>query len=205
MPPPPMRSCVITASISVSGISSVRCRGGSADGNAREMTPEIFSLEGRSALVTGASSGLGRHFAGVLARAGAKVAIAARRLERLEDATHEIAAEDGVAVPVPLDVSDPASVTAAFDAAEAAIGPIGIVINNAGVASQKSFVSLSEKDWRDVMAVNLDGVFRVGQEAARRMIGADQGGTIVNVASVLGLGVLKGVAPYAVSKAAVIQ
>ena len=163
------------------------------------------SLAGKAALVTGASSGLGRHFARVLAGAGAKVAVAARRLDRLEALAAEINATGGTAVPVALDVTDPAAITSAFDAAEAAIGPIDILINNAGVATGTWFTKLTDEDWRAVLDVNLDGVFRVGREAARRMSARKAGGSIVNIASVLGLGVLKAVAPYATSKAAVIQ
>ncbi len=166
---------------------------------------EIFSLQGKTALVTGASSGLGRHFARVLARAGARVVAAARRVDRLESLVAEIKSEGGEAVAVALDVTRVDSVKAAFDAAEAAFGPVTVLINNAGVPSNTFFTKLTEDDWRQVMDVNLDGVFRVGQEAARRMIAAGAGGSIVNVSSVLGLGVLKAVAPYAASKAAVIQ
>lgn len=162
-------------------------------------------LAGKSALVTGASSGLGQHFARVLARAGAKVAVAARRLDRLEVLAAEIEAAGGRSVAVVLDVTDAASVPRAFDAAEAALGPIGIVINNAGVADTTWFTKLTDEDWRGVMDVNLDGVFRVGREAAQRMVAGKSGGSIVNIASVLGLGVLKAVAPYAASKAAVIH
>lgn len=169
------------------------------------MAPDMFTLAGKNALVTGASSGLGRHFAMVLSRAGAKVAVAARRVDRLEALAHEIRADGGVAVPVALDVTDSRNVVAAFDAAEAAIGPFDVVINNAGVATGTWFAKLSDEDWRQVLDVNLDGVFRVGREAARRMSTRKAGGSIVNIASVLGLGVLKAVAPYATSKAAVIQ
>ncbi|MGB3720929.1 MAG: 2-deoxy-D-gluconate 3-dehydrogenase [Proteobacteria bacterium] len=169
------------------------------------MSANIFSLEGKTALVTGASSGLGRHFAGVLARAGARVVAAARRTERLEALAEEIRREGGEAIPCRLDVTDPESVRAAFDAAEAAFGPVDVLINNAGVPSNTFFTKLTEQDWRQVMDVNLDGVFRVAQEGARRMIAVGKPGSIVNVSSVLGLGVLKAVAPYAASKAAVIQ
>ena len=166
---------------------------------------EIFSLSGRSALVTGASSGLGRHFAEVLARAGAKVAVAARRTDRLEALAAGITAAGGIALPVAMDVTKPDSVKAAFDAAEAALGPITVVINNAGVPSHSWFTKVSEAEWRAVLDVNLDGVFRVAQEAARRMQAGSTGGSIVNTASVLGFAVMKTLAPYATSKAAVIQ
>jgi NAD(P)-dependent dehydrogenase (short-subunit alcohol dehydrogenase family) len=167
--------------------------------------PDLFSLEGRIALVTGASSGLGRHFAKVLAAAGAKVAAAARRRDELSALAAEIEAAGGRAFAVGMDVKDRDSIKAAFDEVEAVLGTPEVIINNAGVAAQGWFADISEDDWRRVLDVNLDGVFRVGQEGARRMIAAGRSGSIVNIASVLGLGVLKSVAAYATSKAAVIQ
>ena len=168
------------------------------------MTIDRFSLSGRAALVTGASSGLGRQFARTLAQAGAKVALAARRLDRLEALAEDIRKAGGEAVAVKLDVTDRASVTSAFDAAEAAIGPIKVLVNNAGVPSGSWFLKMQEDEWRSVLDVNLDGVFRVGQEAARRMK-ASGGGSIVNIASIAGYIPLKTLAPYCTSKAAVIQ
>ena len=165
----------------------------------------MFDLTGKVALVTGASSGLGRGFAATLATHGARVAATARRVDRLEDLADEIRALDGVCVPIPMDVTSTESVREAFDAAEALLGPVDIVINNAGVPSGGFATKLTDDDWRSVLAVNLDGVFRVAREAAQRMQARGQGGAIVNVASILGLGVLKGLAPYATSKAAVIQ
>lgn len=131
--------------------------------------------------------------------------VGARRVDRLEALVEDIRVNGGEAVACPLDVTSPESVRAAFDSAEAAFGPVEVLINNAGVPSNTFFTKLTESDWRQVMDVNLDGVFRVAQEGARRMIAAGKGGSIVNVSSVLGLGVLKAVAPYAASKAAVIQ
>lgn len=168
------------------------------------MTEKTFSLAGEVALVTGASSGLGQHFAGVLARAGAKVALAARRTDRLQAVADEINAAGGSAAAVPLDVRDPASVTAAFDTAETALGPVGILVNNAGVTDPAFFTRMSEQQWRNVLDVNLDGVFRVGQEAARRMVKSGKGGSIVNIASIVGLGAIKTLSAYAASKAAVL-
>jgi NAD(P)-dependent dehydrogenase (short-subunit alcohol dehydrogenase family) len=168
------------------------------------MTPS-FSLAGKTAFVTGASSGLGAHFARVLATAGARVAITARRVDRLDALAGTIRAAGGAAHPIALDVTDPAAVPGAFAAAESALGPIDIVINNAGVPSESWFLKTTEQEWRDVMAVNLDGVFRVGQEGARRMVAAGRGGSIVNIASILGTAVMKTLAPYAASKAAVIS
>jgi NAD(P)-dependent dehydrogenase (short-subunit alcohol dehydrogenase family) len=169
------------------------------------MRPGLFSLRGQTALVTGASSGFGRHFAGVLSRAGAKVALAARRLDRLKQIAAEIEQGGGHAVPVELDVTDRASVTRAFSEAEASLGAITILINNAGVPSGEFFVDTSEEDWRAVMDVNLDGVYRAGQEAARRMAASGSGGSIINIASILGFGPIKALSAYAASKAAVIS
>ena len=164
---------------------------------------DLFSLRGKAALVTGASSGLGRHFAGVLARAGAKVAIAARRLDRLQALQSEIHTGGGEAVAVAMDVADRASVTRAFDAAEKALGPITILVNNAGIPSGAYFVNTTEEEWRSVMSVNLDGVFRVGQEGARRMVAAGSGGSIINTASMLSFSVNKTLSAYSATKAAV--
>lgn len=169
------------------------------------MPDDIFSLEGRNALVTGASSGLGRHFAKVLARAGARVAIAARRTDRLDEVKRDIEAAGGVAAAVALDVTDPASVQRAFAEAQAALGPISVLVNNAGIATPSYFLTMTEEEWRSVLSVNLDGVFRVAQEAARRMKANGTGGSIVNIASVLGLGVIKTLAHYSASKAGVIH
>jgi NAD(P)-dependent dehydrogenase (short-subunit alcohol dehydrogenase family) len=169
------------------------------------MPGDRFSLSGKTALVTGASSGLGRHFARVLADAGAKVAVAARRLDRLRQLESEIAASGGTAAAVELDVTDRASIGSALDAAETALGPITVLVNNAGVPSGSYFLKISDRDWRGVMDVNLDGVFRVGQEAARRMSARASGGSIINIASIAAFGVLKAIAPYAASKAAVVS
>jgi NAD(P)-dependent dehydrogenase (short-subunit alcohol dehydrogenase family) len=169
------------------------------------MPSELFSLAGRTALVTGASSGLGEHFARVLATAGAQVVMAARRRDRLQRLEAEIRAGGGKAWAAALDVTDRASVIAAFDAAEASAGPVTILVNNAGVPSSSFFLKTSEQHWRDVMQVNLDGVFRVGQEGARRMAEKGTGGSIINIASILGFGAIKSLATYAASKAAVVS
>jgi NAD(P)-dependent dehydrogenase (short-subunit alcohol dehydrogenase family) len=166
---------------------------------------KLLSLDGKTALVTGASSGFGRHFARVLAGAGAKVALAARRLDVLKRLEAEIRAGGGEAVAVAIDVTDRASVAKAFADAEAALGPITILVNNAGVPSGAFFSKTTEAEWREVMSVNLDGVFRVGQEAARRMAANRTGGSIINIASLLGFGVIKGLSTYSATKAAVIS
>ena len=163
-----------------------------------------FRLDGQLALVTGASSGLGQHFAQVLAQAGAKVALAARRVDKLQSLVEEIQRSGGDAVAVALDVSDAASVRACFDAL-APHGTPGIVVNNAGTTVTKAALQQTEDDYDQVLDTNLKGTWLVATEAARRMVAAGQGGSIVNVASILGERVAGGVAPYAMSKAGVIQ
>lgn len=164
-----------------------------------------FDLSDRTAFVTGASSGLGRHFALTLSRAGARVALAARRADRLKETAEQIKSEGGTATAIDLDVTDAEAVAPAFDAAEAALGTPTIVVTAAGVPSGAFFTQMSDGEWDAVMDVNLDGVFRTAREAARRMQAAGTGGTIINIASVLGLGVMKTLSAYATSKAAVIQ
>src|SRR3954462_5517508 len=121
----------------------------------------LFALSDRVALVTGASSGLGRHFAVTLARAGAKVAVAARRVDALESLAKEIAGFDGRALPVAMDVTDPSSVSAGLDAIETELGPLNVLINNAGVATTTAFLDQSEEEWRGILDTNLDGARRV--------------------------------------------
>ena len=165
----------------------------------------LFDLSGRVALVTGASSGLGARFAQVLAEVGAAVALVARRTDRLEDLARHIEQAGGRAVPLSADVCDRADMTRAFDAAERALGVVDILINNAGVVHADRIVDLPETEWRRVLGVNLDAVFLWSQEAARRMLAAEKPGAIVNISSVAGFRVAKGVAAYAVAKAGVVQ
>jgi 3-oxoacyl-[acyl-carrier protein] reductase len=165
----------------------------------------LFDLAGRVALVTGASSGLGLRFAGTLAENGAAVVLVARRLERLDAARERIQRAGGRAIAVGADVRDRAAMRAAFDTAEAAFGTVTILINNAGVAHAGRATELAEEEWRRVLSTDLDAVFFWSQEAARRMLAAGKSGAIVNIASVLGLGVDKGVVAYATAKAGVIQ
>ncbi|MGE0750012.1 MAG: SDR family NAD(P)-dependent oxidoreductase [Variibacter sp.] len=166
---------------------------------------ELFDLSGQVALVTGASSGLGVRFAEVLAANGAAVVLVARRAERLEDVSRRIAEAGGRAIAVAADVGDAVAMRAAFDAAEKAFGTVTILVNNAGVAHSTRAVDLTSEEWRRVLATNLDAVFAWAQEAARRMLAAGKRGAIVNIASILGFGVAKGVVAYATSKAAVVQ
>jgi NAD(P)-dependent dehydrogenase (short-subunit alcohol dehydrogenase family) len=167
---------------------------------------EMFSLKDRVALVTGASSGLGRQFAKALAENGAAVALVARRAERLNALKGEIEAKGGKAVGIEADVTDPAAMKRAFDAAEKAFGTVTILINNAGIAqSARRAIEVPVEEWRKVLGTDLDAVFYWAQEAARRMLAASKKGAIVNIASVLGFGVAKGVAAYATAKAGVVQ
>ena len=167
---------------------------------------DLFSLKGRVALVTGASSGLGTQFAKALADNGAAVALVARRVDRLADMKKAIEAAGGRAVAIEADVTDRAAMLRAFDATEAAFGTVTILVNNAGIAqSSKRAIEVTAEEWRKVLSVDLDAVFYNAQEAARRMLAAKQPGAIVNIASVLGFGVSKGVAAYATAKAAVVQ
>ncbi len=162
-------------------------------------------LQNRIALVTGASSGLGRHFAITLAKAGAKVAVAARRVDKLDDLVAEIATFDGHALPIALDVTDPASVTEAVRVAETELGAIGILVNNAGIVQAKPALEIDEADWEYVIGTNLTGAWRVAREVARHMVRMGHGGSIINMASILGEGVTKQLSTYAISKAGVVQ
>jgi 3-oxoacyl-[acyl-carrier protein] reductase len=166
---------------------------------------ELFNLKGRVALVTGASSGLGVRFAEVLAAECAAVALVARRAERLTALKERIEKAGGRAVAISADVLDRDAMRRAFDDAERAFGTVTILVNNAGVAHATRAVDLSEEEWRRVVGTNLDAVFFCAQEAARRMLAAGKPGAIVNIASVLGLGVSKGTVAYSVAKAGVIQ
>src|SRR5271154_2634884 len=166
---------------------------------------DIFDLHGKVALVTGSSGGLGVRFAECLAENGAAVVLVARRPDRLAAVKANIEKSGGRALAVEADVTDRAAIRQAFDAAEKAFGTVTILVNNAGVVSSSRAVELAEEEWRRVLSTNLDAVFYCAQEAARRMLAIGKSGAIVNVASVLGFGVAKGVIAYATAKAGVIQ
>ena len=166
---------------------------------------ELFSLTGRVALVTGASSGLGLQFARALADNGAAVALVARRAGRLAALQAEIEGIGGRALALEADVTDRAGMARAFDAAEKAFGTVTILVNNAGIAHGGRAVEMPAEEWRKVLSINLDAVFYCAQEAARRMLAAETKGSIVNIASVLGLAVAKGAVAYATAKAGVVQ
>jgi len=164
-----------------------------------------FSLEGKVALVTGASSGFGRHFAAILSRAGAKVILAARRTELIQAEADAIIADGGTAMAVTMDVTSSESIATALDEIEAAFGVVTVVINNAGITIPKLLLDLSDDDWTSVIDTNLTGVAYVARETARRMVNAGVGGSIVNIASILAERVQKALTNYAASKAAVVQ
>jgi NAD(P)-dependent dehydrogenase (short-subunit alcohol dehydrogenase family) len=166
---------------------------------------EMFSLKGRVALVTGASSGLGVQFAKALADNGAAVALVARRADRLKSLKDEIEGKGGRAVAIEADVTDHAAIARAFDAAEKAFGTVTILVNNAGIAHGGRAVEMPPEEWRKVLSTNLDAVFFWAQEATRRLLAAKKQGAIVNIASVLGLAVSKGAVAYAAAKAGVVQ
>ena len=169
------------------------------------MAANRFEVKGKVALVTGASSGLGENFARVLAAEGAIVVAAARRTDRLESLVADIAKAGGKALAITMDVSDPASVEKAIASIVSQAGAPDIVVNNAGVAQAKPSIDLTEADWRGVLDTNLDGVWRVAIHSARAMIAAEKGGSIINIASVLGLRVATQLLAYATAKAAVVQ
>jgi NAD(P)-dependent dehydrogenase (short-subunit alcohol dehydrogenase family) len=165
------------------------------------------ALSGQVAVVTGASSGLGRRFATVLSEAGASVALAARRTDRLEAAVAEIEAAGGKAFAIALDVADTAAIGAALDKVEQALGPVSIMINNAGVGGDGLALEMTEEAFDTAFAVNVRGVFMGAREAAKRMLAsgvADRGDArIINIASIAANTQFAGLSVYGASKAAV--
>jgi NAD(P)-dependent dehydrogenase (short-subunit alcohol dehydrogenase family) len=162
---------------------------------------KLFDLSGKVALVTGASSGLGAHFAHCLGAAGATVVLAARRSDRLRSLQAELATKGIKATTVALDVQSGKSIAAALETA----GPLDIVVNNAGISIVKPALDLSEDDWDAVVETNLRGAWLVAQGAAKRWVADKRPGSIVNIASILGLRTIGQVAPYNASKAGLIH
>lgn len=168
-------------------------------------TPEsVFRLDGKIALVTGASSGLGARFARTLSLGGAKVALAARRTDRLQALCDEIAAVGCDALPVALDVNDPGAIKAVADIVESRLGSIDILVNNSGISVQRRLGDYSPADYDQVMNTNLRGAFFVAQEIGRRMVGR-KSGRIINISSIAGLLAINQLAVYGMSKAGLIQ
>jgi NAD(P)-dependent dehydrogenase (short-subunit alcohol dehydrogenase family) len=172
------------------------------------MSPDLaarFSLDGRNAIITGASGTLGARFAEVLAGAGAGVALAARRTGAMAALRDRLEARGSRVVVVAMDVTDAASVAEGLAEAEAALGLIDIVVNNSGVAEPAAALDQTDADWSHVFAVNVDGARRLSTAAVKRLAVEKRPGAIVNVASILGLRQGAGVTAYAASKAALIQ
>lgn len=162
---------------------------------------KLFDLSGKVALVTGASSGLGVHFAKCLGKAGASLVLAARRADRLESLQAELVRQNVTAKTVELDVQSSESISAAL----ATAGPLDVVVNNAGISIVKPALEMPDKDWDAVVDTNLRGAWLIAQGAAKRWVAEKRPGSIVNIASILGLRTIGQVAPYNASKAGLIH
>jgi NAD(P)-dependent dehydrogenase (short-subunit alcohol dehydrogenase family) len=166
---------------------------------------DLFNLDGKVALITGAGSGLGRQFAVTLAAAGASVALAARRREKLEETAEIVRQSGGHAICLELDVTDSLSVTNCIRETASETGVPDILVNNAGIARQAFLTEISEDDWDAVIDTNLKGVFMMAQGTAKAMINAEKPGSIINIASILGLRVSKALGSYIAAKSGVVQ
>lgn len=162
---------------------------------------QLFNLSGKCALVTGASSGLGRHFARTLAAAGARVAVAARRVDRLEELINDLRFEGHEAKAYRLDVTSRRSAIDCLTAIRADFGSIDILVNNAGISDTKRVLDYDDQDWQAILDTNLKGAWMVAQEVARGMVEAERGGSVINITSVLSSRVGGGVGPYCAAKA----
>ena len=168
---------------------------------------QLFDLTGRVAIVTGASSGLGIAFAEALAEAGARIVCAARRIETVEEVVSRLEAAGHEAMAIRVDVTDKAMVQEMVEKAVERFGRVDILVNNAGTADGGDPEDLELEDWQRVLDVNLTGVFLCSQAVARQMIEAGNGGSIVNIASILGAGASEPapVTAYAASKGGVVN
>ena len=165
----------------------------------------LFNLNGRTALVTGASSGLGRHFAKTLVEAGAKVALVARRTDRLAQFTDELKSLGFEVAFHEMDVTKLETIVSALDHLENELGVIDVLVNNAGVANTLLATEIDESEWDRVIDTNLKGAWLVAQQVAQRLIKENKPGTIINISSIMGYRVAKAVSSYAASKAGLIQ
>ena len=164
-----------------------------------------FELAGQVALVTGASSGIGRHLAELLAAGGAKVALAARRGDRLAEAARDIEGAGGQCLPIACDVTRPDSVAAAVAAAEAGLGALTVLVNNAGVTVAKPVLQHTEEEWDYVLDTNLKGAWLMAREFAQHLVDRGRPGRIINIASVLGVRTIAWVPSYSAAKAGLIH
>ena len=169
------------------------------------MNTPSFRLDGKVAMITGASSGIGARLAQSFAAAGAAVALVARRRDRLEALEQELTARGAQVVVVDLDINAHAALPAAFASIEARLGVADVVINNAGIAAPATFLKTTADVLHDTMSTNFESAWHVTQEAARRLVAARKPGSIINVASVLALGAGPGYAAYSASKAALVS
>jgi NAD(P)-dependent dehydrogenase (short-subunit alcohol dehydrogenase family) len=163
---------------------------------------QLFSLRGKTAMVTGAASGMGERFAHTLAEAGATVICAARRTDRIEKVAADIVKAGGKAVAIPLDVGSTDNVEAAFDAAGKAVGRIDVLINAAAQVDFGLFPDVKDENWANLVNVNLTGVMRTSRSFSRRLIEAKAPGAIVNITSIIATQVMMGVPTYGTLKAA---
>ena len=172
-----------------------------------ELKVDVFSMQGKTVLITGASSGFGHHFAGVLAAAGANVVLGARRVEKITDRVAEIREEGGEACGFSLDVLDRQSCLSFLEQAQAKYGSLDVLVNNAGVESgAKTYSMIDEDDWDHVLDTNLKSVWRLSKMYTEKVIASDtKAGNIVNIASITAYRTIKGQFPYAVSKAALVK
>ena len=161
-----------------------------------------YDLSGKVALVTGATSGLGRHFAELLSRHGARVAAAGRRVERLEEVARAIEGSGGKCLPVELDVTDAQAVGPALDGVERHFGSVNVLVNNAGISIQGLATNIRPEDFDAVISTNLRAPFLLATEVARRLMARKAPGTIINIGSIGSFRVLPGLTAYCTSKAA---
>jgi len=164
-----------------------------------------FGLENRLALITGASTGLGKHFASILAQAGCKVILVARNEKKLKELQETIANNGGQAEYIVLDVTDHKASNQAIDNLVSHHGVPTILVNNAGIATGGSFLDTTQDELQSVIDVNQTGAWHIAKATCQHMVTAEQPGSVINIASILGLDVMKGVSGYAVSKAAILQ
>lgn len=170
-----------------------------------EYLNSLFGLTGKVALITGGGTGIGREAAIALARSGAKVAVVGRRIDKLEESVAAIKAAGGQAMATAMDVSDPASIHSGLDAIQAELGVVDILINNAGVESEHTLAQTDETEWDRVLGVNLVGPWRLAKELLETWSKLSRGGNIINIGSITGLAPQKGLATYAISKAAILH